>query len=59
MLELIVYIILCVRRGLCGGQRGMGLIETLARGIVATPLAQLPVLLLTGPSRRAEWRRYS
>jgi hypothetical protein len=35
----------------------MGFIGTFIFAIIATPLVVLPVLLLTGPSRRIEWRR--
>jgi hypothetical protein len=59
MLEPIVYIILCVLTGLCGSQRRMGFFGTFILAIVTTPLVVLPVLLLTGPSRRVEWRRRS
>ena len=57
MLEPIVYIILCVLTGLCGSQRRMGFFGTFILAIITTPLVVLPVLLLTGPSRRVEWRR--
>jgi len=57
MLEPIVYIILCLRTGLCGSQRRMGFFGTFILAIITTQLVALPVLLLTGPSRRIEWRR--
>jgi len=56
MLEPIVYIILCLLTGLCGSQRRMGFLGTFILAIITTPLVVLPVLLLTGPSRRIEWR---
>jgi len=56
MLEAIVYIIFCVLTGLCGIQRRMGFIGTFLLALVTTPLVVLPILLLTGPSRRVEWR---
>jgi len=59
MLEPIVYIILCVVTGFCGSHRRMGVIGTFLLALVFTPLVMLPVLLLTGPSRRIEWRRRS
>jgi hypothetical protein len=59
MLEPIVYIILCVVTGFCGSHRRMGVIGTFLLALVFTPLVVLPVLLLTGPSRRIEWRRRS
>lgn len=57
MLELAVYITLCVLTGLCGTYRRMGFIGTFLLTLVTTPLVMLPVLLLTGPSRSVEWRR--
>ena len=57
MLEAIVYIILCILTGLCGVNRRMGFLGTFVIALVTTPLVVLPVLLLTGPSRRVEWRR--
>ena len=59
MLEPIVYIVSCALTGLCGIQRRMGFFGTFVLAIVTTPLVGLPVLLLTGPSRHAEWRRRS
>jgi len=56
MLEAIIYIILCLLTGLCGSQRRMGFFGTFILSIITTPLVVLPVLLLTGPSRRIEWR---
>ena len=58
MLEAIVYIIFCVLTGLCGSDRRLGFFfGTFVLALVTTPLVVLPVLLLTGPSRRVEWRR--
>jgi hypothetical protein len=57
MLEAVVYIIFCVLTGLCGSVRRMGFFGTFVLALVTTPLVVLPVLLLTGPSRRVEWRR--
>jgi hypothetical protein len=57
MLEPIVYIILCVLTGLCGSHRRMGVLGTFLLALILTPVVMLPVLLLTGPSRRIEWRR--
>jgi hypothetical protein len=59
MLELVIYITLCVLTGLCGTHRRMGFIGTFLLTLVTTPLVMLPVLLLTGPSRSVEWRRRS
>ena len=52
MLEAIVYLIFCALTGLCGIDRRMGFFGTFLLAIVTTPLVVLPVLLLTGPSRR-------
>jgi hypothetical protein len=57
MLESIVYIIFCVLTGLCGSFRRLGFFGTFFLALLTTPLVVLPVLLLTGPSRRVEWRR--
>jgi hypothetical protein len=57
MLESIVYIALCVVTGFCGSHRRMGIFGTFVLAVVLTPLIMLPVLLITGPSRRIEWRR--
>jgi hypothetical protein len=59
MLEPIVYIVLCVLTAFCGSHRRMGVFGTFLLALVFTPLVVLPVLLLTGPSRRIEWRRRS
>jgi hypothetical protein len=57
MLEAIIYIIFCVLTGLCGSDRRMGFLGTFLLALATTPLVVLPLLLLTGPSRRVEWRR--
>ena len=58
MLESIVYIVFCLLTGLCGIDRRMGFLGTFVLAVVTTPLVVLPVLLLTGPSRRrVEWHR--
>jgi hypothetical protein len=57
MLESIVYIIFCVLTGICGIDRRMGFLGTFLAALVTTPLVVLPVLLLTGPSRRVDWHR--
>jgi len=57
MLEAIVYIILCVLTGLCGVNRRVGFFGTFLIALAATPLLVLPVLFITGPSRRIEWRQ--
>jgi hypothetical protein len=57
MLEAIVYIVFCTLTGLCCIARRMGFFGTFPLALATTPLVLLPVLLLTGPSRRVEWRR--
>jgi hypothetical protein len=57
MLEVVVYLVFCVLTGLCGIDRRMGFFGTFFLALITTPFVVLPVLLLTGPSRRAEWRR--
>jgi hypothetical protein len=57
MLEASVYIVFCVLTGLCGIDRRLGFLGTFLLALATTPLVVLPVLLLTGPSRRVEWRR--
>ena len=57
MLEAVIYIIFCILTGLCGSDRRMGFLGTFLLALATTPLVVLPILLLTGPSRRIEWRR--
>lgn len=57
MLESIVYLVFCLLTGLCGIERRMGFFGTFLLAVATTPLVVLPVLLLTGPSRRMEWHR--
>lgn len=57
MLEALVYIVFCLLTGLCGIDRRMGFFGTFVLALVVTPLVVLPVLLITGPSRRAALRR--
>jgi len=57
MLEAIVYIVFCALTGVCGVDRRMGFFGTFFLALVTTPFVVLPVLLLTGQSRRAEWPR--
>jgi hypothetical protein len=56
MLEAIVYLVFCVLTGLCGSHRRIGFLGTFVLALVTTPLVVLPILLITGPSRRVEWR---
>jgi len=57
MVEVVIYVIFCLLTGLCGIDRRLGFFGTFLVALVTTPLVVLPVLLITGPSRRAEWRR--
>jgi hypothetical protein len=59
MVELIVYLIFCVFTGLAGAERRMGFFGTFVIAFALSPLLVLPVLLLTAPYRRIEWRRRS
>ena len=59
MIETVIYIVFCLLTGLCGIERRLGFFGTFLLALVATPLVVLPLLLLTGPSRRVEWRRRS
>jgi hypothetical protein len=57
MLEAIVYLVFfCLLTGLCGSHRRTGFVDTFLLALVATPLVVSPILLLTGPCRRVEWR---
>lgn len=51
------YLIFALLVGLCGSQRRMGFTGTFLLSLVVTPVVALIVLLVTGPSRRAESRR--
>ena len=56
MVEITLYVVFCILTGLCGVNRRMGFLGTFVLALITTPLVVLPVLLLTGPSRRVEWR---
>jgi len=58
MLEAVIYIAFCLLTGLCGINRRMGFFGTFLLALVTTPLVVLPLLLITGPSHRAESRRH-
>lgn len=53
-LGIVVYIIFSILVGVCGSQRRMGFTGTFILSLLITPLIVLIVLLLTGPSERAE-----
>ena len=52
MLEPIIYLVVCLLAILCCNQGGTGFFGTFILAIITAPLMVLPVLLLTGPSRR-------
>ena len=54
---LAAYLVFCILVGLCGSQRRMGFTGTFLLSLVITPVIGLLVLLITGPSRRAEMAR--
>jgi hypothetical protein len=54
-----VYLIFSILVGLCGSRRRMGFTGTFLLSLVITPLLALLLLLITGPSRRAELERGS
>ena len=54
---LVAYLVFCILVGLCGSQRRMGFTGTFLLSLFVTPVIALVVLLITGPSRRAEMER--
>ena len=54
---LAAYLVFCILVGLCGSQRRMGFTGTFLISLVITPVIALLMLLITGPSRRAEMAR--
>jgi hypothetical protein len=54
---LAAYLVFCVLVGLCGSQRRMGFTGTFLLSVAITPVIGLIILLITGPSRRAEMAR--
>jgi len=54
---LAAYIVFCILVRLCGSQRRMGFTGTFLLSLAITPVISLLVLLITGPSRRAEMAR--
>jgi hypothetical protein len=51
---LAAYLVFAVLVGICGSQRRMGFTGTFLLSLIVTPLVALIILLVTGPSRRAE-----
>lgn len=56
-IAIIVYVLFCILVGICGSQRRMGFTGTFILSFFLTPLVILVILLLTGPSQRAEKRQ--
>ena len=54
---LAAYLVFALLVGLCGSQRRMGFTGTFLLSLVVTPVIALLVLMITGPSRRAEMAR--
>lgn len=54
---ILAYIIVCLLTAFCGTHRRMGFWGTFLLALLITPLLALPILFITGPSRRVEWRR--
>jgi len=54
---LAAYLVFALLVGLCGSQRRMGFTGTFLLSLVVTPVIALVVLMITGPSRRAEMAR--
>lgn len=55
--SLAAYVIFALLVGLCGSQRRMGFTGTFLLSLLITPVLGLLILLITGPSRRAEMAR--
>jgi len=51
------YLVFGILVGLCGTQRRLGFTGTFLLSLVITPVLMLVILLITGPSRRAEMAR--
>ncbi len=54
---ILAYVAVCLLTGYAGTHRRMGFWGTFVLALFITPLVMLPVLFITGPSRRVEWRR--
>jgi hypothetical protein len=57
MPELLLYVVVCALTGIAGMDRRLGFFMTFFLALVFTPLIVLPILLISGPLRRGEWRR--
>ena len=51
------YLVFAILVGLCGTQRRLGFTGTFLLSLAITPVIMLLVLLITGPTRRAEMAR--
>ena len=54
---ILAYILVCLLTGFTGSHRRMGFWGTFFLALFITPLVMLPLLFITGPSWRVEWRR--
>jgi hypothetical protein len=55
-IAILAYIVACLFTGYCGAHRRMGFWGSFFLALFTTPLIVLPVIFITGPSRRFEWR---
>jgi hypothetical protein len=55
-IAILAYVVVCLFTGYCGTHRRMGFWGTFFLALFTTPVIVLPVLFITGPSRRFEWR---
>jgi len=58
MPELILYIVVCALTAIAGMDRRLGFFMTFFLALAFSPFLILPVLLICGPSRTIEWRRW-
>ena len=56
---LATYLVFSILVGLCGSRRRMGFTGTFLLSLAVTPIIALLLLLVTGPSRRADVDRRS
>ena len=57
LIWILLYLFLCGLTALLGTDRRMGFLGTFALAVIITPLLVLPLLFITGPSRRIDSRR--
>jgi hypothetical protein len=53
-IAVILYLIFCLLTALCGTQRRIGFFGTFLLSVIISPVVVLLVLMLTGPTSRAE-----